>query len=182
MDNLILLNENELAQMCDLLDELLKNDTDSLKRRIDFLKIIHILNCGKRVAYTDNTVNMSDETLCALQFMDEHLIEDVSIKEIADACNVSLSTLERKFKEIFNASPFMVLRNKRLIVSMEYLRGGDSVSEAAYKSGFSDYSNYIHLFKKQFGIPNSLSDTYYLYQAKKPWMRFLHLTSMWEML
>jgi len=35
---------------------------------------------------------------------------------------------------------------------MEHLRNGASVAEAALKSGFSDYSNYIQLFKKQFGI------------------------------
>jgi AraC-like DNA-binding protein len=29
---------------------------------------------------------------------------------------------------------------------------GDTVTEAALKSGFSDYSNYIQLFKKQFGM------------------------------
>ena len=38
---------------------------------------------------------------------------------------------------------------------------------------FLIYIIYNGIAIKQFGIPNSLSDTYYLYQAKKPWMRFL---------
>jgi AraC-like DNA-binding protein len=45
-----------------------------------------------------------------------------------------------------------MLRKKRLFASMLALRNGDTVTEAAMKSGFSDYSNYIQLFKKQFGI------------------------------
>lgn len=48
--------------------------------------------------------------------------------------------------------PFVMLRRKRLFVSMEYLRNGMPVSEAASQSGFSDYSNYIQLFRKQFGM------------------------------
>ena len=35
---------------------------------------------------------------------------------------------------------------------MRCLRDGDMVADAAAKSGFSDYSNYIQLFKKQFGM------------------------------
>jgi AraC-like DNA-binding protein len=45
-----------------------------------------------------------------------------------------------------------MLRKKRLFASMDCLRNGASVAEAALESGFPDYSNYIQLFKKQFGI------------------------------
>ncbi len=152
MDNLIHLSEDELTETCRLLDELLQNDIDFLKRRINFLKIIHILNGGKKVSYTDSLNGIPDDTIQVLQYMDEHLSEEITIKELTEACNISPSTLERRFKEALNSSPFAVLRKKRLIASMEYLRRGNMVSEAAYKSGFSDYSNYIHLFRKQFGM------------------------------
>ena len=152
MDNLILLNEKELSELCDLLDEMLSNNTDFLKRRINFLKVIYVLNNGKKAVHTDSIDGISDVTIPALQYIDEHLTEEISVNDIADACNVSLSTLERRFKESLNTSPFAVLRKKRLIASMECLRRGDAVYEAAYKSGFSDYSNYIHLFRKQFGM------------------------------
>lgn len=152
MDNLIILNESELSETCDLLDEMLSNKTDLLKRRINFLKVIYILNSGKKTMYANSIDGISNDTIRALQYIDEHLTEEISVKDIADACNVSPSTLERRFKDSLNIAPFAFLRKKRLITSMEYLRRGDAVSEAAYKSGFSDYSNYIHLFRKQFGM------------------------------
>jgi len=152
VDNLILLNEAELSETCDLLNEMLSDNTDLLKRRINFLKVIYILNSGKRTVYAESIDGISDDTIRALQYMDEYLTEDITIKDITRECNISQSTLERRFKEDLDASPFAVLRKKRLIASMEYLRTGDKVFEAAYKSGFSDYSNYIHLFKKQFGM------------------------------
>ena len=45
-----------------------------------------------------------------------------------------------------------MLRKKRLIASLEFLRNGATVSEAAMGSGFSDDSGYIQHFRKQFGL------------------------------
>ena len=84
--------------------------------------------------------------------MDEHLTEELDVEQIAKEANVSVNTLERHFKESLGTTPFAMLRKKRLFASMLALRSGDTVTEAAIKSGFSDYSNYIQLFKKQFGI------------------------------
>jgi transcriptional regulator GlxA family with amidase domain len=92
------------------------------------------------------------DVTAALRFMDAHLTEDLAIGTLAAACNVSPNTLERHFQEAFHMTPFAVLRRRRLFRSMELLRNGYSVAEAARESGFSDYSHYIQLFKKQFGI------------------------------
>ena len=35
-------NEKELSELCDLLDEMLSNNTDFLKRRINFLKVMSV--------------------------------------------------------------------------------------------------------------------------------------------
>jgi transcriptional regulator GlxA family with amidase domain len=95
---------------------------------------------------------MPRDVVLALGFMDAHLVEELDVQGIAAAGNVSVTTLERHFKEVFHATPFAVLRRKRLFRSMEYLRNGMSVAEAASKSGFPDYSHYIQIFKKQFGM------------------------------
>ena len=84
--------------------------------------------------------------------MDAHLSEDLDMKALCSASNVSISTLERHFREALKMTPFAMLRKKRLFASMHHLRAGASVAEAALESGFSDYSNYIQLFRKQFGL------------------------------
>lgn len=150
--NLILLDESELREICYVMDELLKNETDFLKRRINFLKIFYILKTGKRAEYTDSMEWIPETVAKALKYMDDHLTEEISVKMLSSLCNVSVNTLERYFRDALDTSPFAMLRKKRLVASMEHLRNGDMVSEAAAKSGFSDYSNYIQLFRKQFGI------------------------------
>ena len=84
--------------------------------------------------------------------MDKNLSEEITIEEIAKNSFVSVNSLERHFKKQLLATPFQILRKKRLFMSLQYLREGLSVSEAGLKSGFYDYSNYIQLFKKQFSI------------------------------
>ena len=151
-DNLILLDENSTQKLCAVLDGLLKKEGNALKRRIDFLMIFHILSAGKRTAYTDTIEGLPEDVAKALLFMDEHLTDNLDVGSIAAACNVSVNTLERHFRETLACSPIVMLRNKRLITSRDLLRNGAAVSEAALKSGFSDYSNYIQLFRKRFGI------------------------------
>jgi len=151
-DNLILLDGRQLDELCRVLEELLQNDSDPLKQRIDFLQIFRILSSGKTEGHTGSVARLSADVALALRFMDDHLSEELDVQTIAAACNVSVTTLERHFKDAFHATPFAILRKKRLFCSMEHLRNGASVAEAALKSGFSDYSNYIQLFKKQFGI------------------------------
>jgi len=84
--------------------------------------------------------------------MDQHLTEDIDILQLSDACNTTPHMLERYFKSSLGISPISMLRKKRLILSMEFLRSNASVTEAAIKSGFPNYSNYIQLFRKEFGI------------------------------
>lgn len=151
-NNLIILDEDQLKECCFVLNNLLKNETDLLSRRIGFLQLIRILRNGKGENSIGELENMPQEVMLALKFMDEHLVEELDIKMLSVACNVSVNTLERPFKETLGVTPFAMLRKKRLIASMELLRNGESVTESALKSGFSDYSNYIQLFRKQFGF------------------------------
>ena len=151
-DNLILLNNSQLTDMCIVLKKLLKHETDSLNRRIAFLTMMQILINGKRDESIESLEHMQTDVIAALQYMDLHLTEELDIHSIASSSNVSINTLERHFKETLGITPSAMLRKKRLIYSMKHLRNGSSVSEAAMKSGFTDYSNYIHLFRKQFGM------------------------------
>ena len=151
-NNLIVLNEEQLKECCFVLNGLLNNETDLLSRRIGFLQLMRILMNGNGKNSIGYIEKMPQDVIMALKFMDDHLVEDFDIKILSIFCNVSVNTLERHFKENLGVTPFAMLRKKRLIASMEILRNGESVTESALKSGFSDYSNYIQLFRKQFGF------------------------------
>ena len=151
-NNLILLGEEQLNEACCLMKRLTDDKADSLSRRICFLQLMQVLRQSRNGVGTNVDHNLPTDVVMALRFMEEHLAEEFDSHALAAACNVSVNTLERHMKDALGFTPFAMLRKKRLVASLERLREGDTVTEAALKSGFSDYSNYIQLFRKQFGL------------------------------
>lgn len=151
-NNLIILEEEQLKKCCSVLMDMLKKETDSLSRRIGFLQLVSILRNGNNEDSIGDMEKMPQDVALALKFMEEHLVSNFDLATLCTFCNVSANTLERHFKETLGVTPFAMLRKKQLIASMEFLRNGESVTESAIKSGFADYSNYIQLFRKQFGV------------------------------
>ena len=151
-DNLIILDGAKLGEFCEILEELLEEGTDPLLRRIDFLRMFHILKQGTFAEEIGILEELPEDVKKVMEYIEEHLTEDITIQVLADVGGVSINTLERHFKEFFHMTPHAVLRKKRLLFSMRCLREGESVSNAAMKSGFTDYSNYIQLSRKEFGM------------------------------
>lgn len=53
--------------------------------------------------------------------------------------------------QTLNLSPTEYIKKKRLANVIKLLSTGCTVAEASSQSGFSDYSNFIALFKKIYG-------------------------------
>lgn len=152
VDNRIVLEEPVLQELCGVLDGILTEPNDELSRRIGILQFLQILTKGSRVSQTENLDRLPIDVMAALEYADDHLDEDLDVRSLAKVCHVSVNTLERHFKESFGELPIAAIRKKRLIASMMLLRNGESVTDAARKCGFPDYSNYIQLFRKRFGM------------------------------
>lgn len=151
-NNLIILDETQLKECLSALEVLLINESNTLQRRIAFCRMLYILSKGEWTSSVECIEKMPQDVAMALRFIDEHLTEEFEIRAVSDFCNVSVNTLERHFKKVIGLTPYAMLRKKRLLASMDFLRKGETVTDAAIKSGFSDYSNYIQLFRKQFGL------------------------------
>lgn len=150
--NLINLNEEQLAELCVILETLLKKDTLAITQQINYLRIFDLFQTVGYVKTQNTTTNVSQIVLTAIKYMDMHLTENITAKQLSAVCNVSVNTLERHFKSELGISPLAMLRKKRLIESIEYLHNGDTVSQAAIKCGFPDYSNYIQSFRSLFNM------------------------------
>ena len=76
-----------------------------------------------------------------------------SLKFFCDKMNLSLNTLERAFKKYENTTP-KKWTNKRLVseLQMELNRMDSSISDIAFKFGFSEVTNFTKFFKGQTGI------------------------------
>lgn len=152
VDNLLVLEEQALQQVCGILEALTREPLNGLERRIGVLRFFQILENSAPASRMEMRENLPEDVAAALEYVEGHLCEDLDVRHLAEVCHVSVNTLERHFKESVGDSPIAAIRKKRLIASMMYLRSGESVTDAARKSGFPDYSNYIQLFRKHFGM------------------------------
>lgn len=151
-DNLIQLTDSQLVQMRQILDFLLSHSADNLKNRIAFLQMLQLLSEATRQNSTEQLPGLPEDVMLALQYMDEHLTDELDIRKLANAAFVSVNTLERHFRQALQDTPFHILRKKRLFAATRLLRTGSPVYDAAAKSGFNDYSHFIVLFRRQFGV------------------------------
>ena len=151
-DNLFQLSEEDLSRIVDIFEQLLSDQTSPPDKQIGFLQMLRLIEQGQQIAPSQEYAGLSPDVVRALQYVDAHLTEELDMKVLSAASYVSINTLERHFKKQLNLSPTAMIRKKRLIESMMLLRSGYSISEAAAGCGFSDHSNYIQHFKKQFGM------------------------------
>jgi len=95
-----------------------------------------------------------------LNYVNKNFASINSIDELAELFFISRSTLCRLFATHLHTTPKSYLESKRLANSRILLKRGSSVFDACVSSGFPDYSNYIRLFKKTFGItPKQYKET-----------------------
>ena len=143
--------------MLNLCYEMEKLNTDS-DNRIEtlsiLLKIIAIISNAKKVSESSKA-EISETTQKALSYINKNYVQIDNIKEVSDFLFVSQSTLYRSFIEDIKIPPKKYLDNKKLSFARQLLENGDSVTEACMKSGFSDCSHFISVFKKHFNVTPS---------------------------
>lgn len=86
-----------------------------------------------------------------LQYINEHLTEDLSLEHLSARLYTSKYYLSRQFKQFTGLSLYQYIMKKRLILSRNMLRTGSSVMDACFQCGFGDYSNFLKAFKREFG-------------------------------
>ena len=78
---------------------------------------------------------------------------ELSVEDLASAMNLSRVQLYRKVKAVTGASPVELLRTARLKRGYQMLMTTDmSISEVAYKVGFTAPSYFTKCFKDEYGI------------------------------
>ncbi|MDD2791668.1 MAG: AraC family transcriptional regulator [Sediminibacterium sp.] len=98
----------------------------------------------------------SPTTYSFKQIIDAHLYSDISIEDLSQLVNVSLSSFKREFRRIYNDSPANYLRNKKLEKAAELLRVSDQrITDVAYNSGFTELPHFSKCFKEKFAISPS---------------------------
>ncbi len=147
--NLIKLNDKqsfELIQLCDKLSS--EQEQGPLESSYNFIKLLMILNSG---TVGENSI-IPKEIQELLAYISRNISNTLHVRELADLAHMSLSTFERQFKSYVGISPKQYITQRRLAHASEMLTNGYSVSETFEACGFADYSHFISIFKKRFGV------------------------------
>ena len=128
-------------------DAFSKEYTSSLLKNI-------ILNIARLASETTNTKTKSDAVLAkgVIEYIQNHLTENINNEDIANYMNFNISYLNRVFKKYTKMTIHAFLLERRLELAMEKLKTETtSVSEIALSSGFTDIPHFTKIFKKYVG-------------------------------
>jgi len=79
---------------------------------------------------------------------------DLAVEDFADALNMSRTSFYRKVKAVIGLSPVDFIRQIRIKRAVQLINAGEeSLSQIAYKVGFSDPKYFSKCFKRDMGMP-----------------------------
>ena len=135
-------------------DEMFDESADDYERRLKILlgilKILEMLNSDNTLRFKADSGNNSYEGKI-LRYINEHLLEDMSVDTLSDYFSLSRSQFGRIFKKATGTSPWDYISAKRLLEAKKMIAAGLSAKEAAISCGFRDYSVFYRAFVKRFG-------------------------------
>ena len=89
----------------------------------------------------------------AVSYIDGHLAEELSVRELAALSYVSADHLTRLFKKKYGMTVSEYIQEKRIHLAGELLQRADmTISMVANTVGFGNYSYFTEQFKKHYGM------------------------------
>ncbi|PWL40454.1 AraC family transcriptional regulator [Flagellimonas aquimarina] len=89
--------------------------------------------------------------------IESHLFSDITLIELAQLTNRSLSSFKRKFKATYHSPPLQYIHSRRLQKSKELLAISEqSIGDIAFDCGFKTINHFSKKFKESFGVSPSL--------------------------
>lgn len=83
----------------------------------------------------------------------QHIFEDIPIRELARRCGKSLTSFKKDFKDFFHESPHKWIIRQRLMHSrLLLISTNKSISDIGIECGFPNTSHFIKLFKREYSL------------------------------
>lgn len=95
-----------------------------------------------------------------IDYIREHFSSQVSVAELAAACNLSVSALERRFRKHLGKTPRQYITDVRLGHAQRLLVDTDKpIGTIALETGFADHSHFTRAFRRHSGrSPSEVRD------------------------
>lgn len=146
---IFLLSDKLVGQLRTLIDSMKNYSADSEEQKLLFLLILTtVLRSGQQPLQI-GTLSQGEHIRHIIQYMYEHLAEDISADSVAKAFFISRSKLNKDFQKYTTVTFHQLLLEMRLYYAVFLLREGKhSIRNIAELSGFSNKSYFFTLFKK----------------------------------
>lgn len=92
------------------------------------------------------------EYLKAIEYIDEHLSDKITLSDIAEYANITTKTLTRHFKKNQNMSPMRYVNFMRIEKAKALLQGNNSIGQIASALGFDDPLYFSTVFRRFTGL------------------------------
>ena len=94
-----------------------------------------------------------DQLQPAIAYMDEHLLDNPTLSEIARAVHLTPNYFHRRFTETFHVTPLVYMLQRRLNMARQLLLGTKlTLQQVASRSGFSSAFYLSRTFKKHYRL------------------------------
>lgn len=146
----IRLSQKDADKIPKLLQRLSDTECDPFLRASAFSGFLSLLDTesASELEMSDDFPEPLNEML---QYIDENLATISGWSELSREFFISKASINRMFKKHVGISVGKLIEAKRLSYAEKLLRSEVSVTDACYRSGFSDCSRFIASFKKKFG-------------------------------
>ena len=115
--------------------------------------------------YGNETRYIEDPIRSALDYLSNHITENIRLESLAAAAGYSLSRFKYKFKETIGITPAEYVTMQKIELAKRRLAEGDeSITELAYNLGYSSSNYFCSVFKK---MMNCSPQNYRLRYRKK---------------
>ena len=146
-----------------LLDRMLTEEKieDSRTEAMLYLQLQELLlfcsrNCSFLQDIPANIRTTDRQIVLAARYISDHYMEPISAADIASAAGFSPNYLSKRFREAAGIGVHEYLMFVRLQhAALDLVSTGDSITEIALRSGFSDSNYFKDAFKKKYGITPS---------------------------
>ncbi|MDR0568420.1 MAG: AraC family transcriptional regulator [Spirochaetaceae bacterium] len=143
------------ATMDFLFQEILdcKNMEDPLRKTALKCRITSLLTHVCRIHQQNKTpAEPKDERIQAIRtYLNGNLQKNIALEELSRKFRISKNHLNVLFRREIGVTAMHYLRIKRLVFARQSMRQGLSAEDAAYTSGFNDYSNFYRAYRGFFG-------------------------------
>ena len=129
-----------------------------VKKKTSLQSSLHLISpSGVVLRHSADHLVVSDKTLRrALSFMTERIKEPITIAILCDQLRIARRSLERKFGDSFNCTPWEMLCQLRVNEAKRLLlETGHPISTISYLCGFNDPERMAVVFKRLTGMPPS---------------------------